>query len=298
MKSALYRKGDAFYAPGFEVYADKRRLGSGAQPADQVHWHDYCEVELVIGGRGEHELNRRRYPLTENCAYLITPLDFHRVQATDGEELELYHVQFGCTVLGSEMMRRIMSAREALLGGIAVRLKGKQQSRVRGAFEELMEEFDACRWDAVTMLRACLERLCVLILREAERGGQIAASAPHAVENTLVNHAVEYIQYNFRTPITLADAARRAHLSANYFGEQFHACMGVTFNEYLRTRRLEYAYCLLTETDLSVAEIVRESGFQSPSYFSQVFRARYGASPTHIRSGQRPHAARPKEEKS
>lgn len=285
MRSALYRKGDEFYAPGFEVYADRRRLGCGTRPdADQVHWHDYCEVELIIGGSGTHEFNNRRYALTESCVYLITPLDFHAVQVPAGEALELYHVQFGCSVLGSEMMRRIMAVRESLSGGIAVRLEEPLHSRVRGAFEELMEEFAARRKDGVTMLRACLERLCVLILREAERGEKIAASTPRTVESTVINQAIQFIQYNFRTDITLSDAARHVHLSNNYFGEQFRAYMGVTFSEYLRAQRLEYAYHLLTETGLSVSEIVRESGFQSLSYFSQIFRSRYGASPTQIRS--------------
>ena len=288
MRSALYRKGDAFYAPGFEVYVDRRQIGGGEWPdANQVHWHDYCEVELIAGGCGMHAFNNHRYALEENCAYLITPLDFHAVEVPSGETLELYHVQFGCTVLSGEMMRRIMSVRESLSGGVALQLEPPTVARVRDAFEELLEEFTSRRKDGVTMLRVCLERLCVLILREAERGMQITASAPRKVDNAVINRAVEYIQYHFRSPITLSDAARRAHLSSNYFGEQFRAAMGMTFNEYLRTQRLEYAYHLLMETELSISEIMRESGFQSLSYFSQIFRARYSASPTQIREKRR-----------
>lgn len=288
MRSALYRKGDEFYAPGFEVYADRRRLEADSLPhVDLIHWHDYCEVELIIRGRGMHEFNNRRYELVENGAYLITPLDFHAVHVEDGEELELYHVQFGCTVLGSEMMRRIMAVRESLPGGIAVQLKPPVLERVQDAFEEMLEEFAARRKDGITMLRACLERLCVLILREAESCGHISSAATSTVENVAISKAVEYIQYNFRTPITLSDAAKRAHLSNNYFGELFRAHLGMTFNEYLRAQRLEYAYHLLTETNLSISEIVRESGFRSLSYFSQIFRSCYGASPTQIRHQQR-----------
>ena len=63
--------------------------------------------------------------------------------------------------------------------------------------------------------------------------------------------------------------------------------LGMSFSEYLRMQRLNYAHHLLTETQLSVSEIVRESGFKSLSYFSQIFRVRYGMSPTQLRQQQR-----------
>ena len=61
----------------------------------------------MLRGSGRHELNHRDYALNENSLYLITPMDFHAVQVDPACELALYHVQFGCSVLDSEMMRRI-----------------------------------------------------------------------------------------------------------------------------------------------------------------------------------------------
>jgi len=281
MTSGLYRRGDRFYGPEFELYADRRVLEKGH--ADQVHWHDYCEVELIISGRGWHEMNGCRYPLHEHCVYLITPMDFHAVSTLPQESIELYHVQFGCSVLSSESMQRLTRASAGGMHGIAAEPRGVQQAQIRSMFEEILEEFSVRREDSPAMLRACLERLCLLILRQVEPGEKEPAGIQRADEHAAINEAIQYMQYNFRSPISLADIARRVHLSDNYFGELFRARLGMSLHEYLRKLRLSYACRLLVETELSVSEIAKESGFRSLSYFAEIFKAAYGAAPTVFR---------------
>lgn len=281
MHKSLYRKGDRFYAPGFEVYVDRRQVGGSVD----VHWHDYCEVEMVISGRGVHEINNQRYTLAENCVYLVTPLDFHNV-CPEGE-MEIFHVQFGCSVLGSEMMQRITRTRETREEGIAARTDGRLAEKLRALFEEMEEEFSARREDSVSMLRCCLERLCILILREAEKGEKPGRHSARGQENTVMNRAIQYVQYNFRNPITLSQTARQVHLSDNYFGELFRNRMGMSFNRYLRGQRMAYAVRLLEETELNIAEVVRESGFRSAAYFAEIFKKEYGETPTQFRCARR-----------
>lgn len=279
MGSALYQKGDRFYSGELELYADRRMLtGSGPK---HIHWHDYCEVELILSGRGTHEMSGQRYPLRPDCVYLITPMDFHDVLVEGDQPLQLYHVQFGCSVLDPEIMQRI----SALTPGIAAQLSEPLAGKVRALFGDILSEFTARREDSPAMLRACLQQLCLTILREAEAAGHdpVFSGKAHGEENDVIRQAIQYIQYNFRSSISLADAARLVHLSNNYFGELFRARMNMTFHEYLRKKRLTYACRLITETELSISEIARESGFQSLSYFTEIFRAAHGLTPTKFR---------------
>lgn len=281
MESTLYRKGDQFYSPSFELFADQRTLTSGS--VSQIHWHDYCEVELILSGRGVHEMSGRRSQLQRNCVYLITPMDFHDVIVEENRPLQLYHVQFGCSVLSSEIMQRI----SLLTPGISAHLNESVAEKIRAMFEEILVEFSARHEDSPAMLHACLERLCLLILREAERAEGIPTVKGHVEENVAIHQAVQFIQYNFRSAISLSDAARLVHLSNNYFGELFRVRLGMTFHEYLRKQRLDYACRLITDTDLNVSEIARESGFQSLSYFTEIFKAAYGLTPTLFRQKKR-----------
>ena len=55
-------------------------------------------------------------------------------------------------------------------------------------------------------------------------------------------------------------------------------------NVYLIYCRLSKGAELLASTDLSVAEICYEVGFSGASYFAEMFRKRYGCSPSQYRA--------------
>jgi len=281
-RKGLYRQGDEFYSPEFELNVDRRFVddcGSG----DSVHWHDYCEVEYVLNGSGEHLINNHRYALGPGSVYLVTPVDFHRVVCRGEQPLELYHIQFGCSVMNEDMMQRIIRTQAIHPGGISCLMTGDLQDTVRAAFEQMHREFEARQHDSAVMLRSCLERLCIMILREAERGLSIPEHATDEEDHAAVNRAVQFIRYNFRSRITLAETAGHVHLSVNYFGELFRRRVGMSFNAYLQKCRLDYACRLLSDTRMNISEIAGESGFRTASYFSEVFRSRFGCSPTTFR---------------
>lgn len=284
MYKGLHRARDAFYSPTFELFVDQRTLEplspDASRKGDTMHWHDYCEVEFVVSGHGIHRRNQHTESLLENSVYLVTPMDFHCVLPTNDAPLQLYHVQFGCSVPNSALMQRITQAQQRLPFGISAHLSGEEVRLVRESFEQLLDEFTARRPDGISMMRACLERLCIFILRAAERAANFTSDETHISEGNAVNQVIQSLQYNFRSPVTLAEMARQVHLSPNYLGELFRRQMGETFNEYLRRLRIDYAAQLLTETELNVSEIAGESGFRSLAYFSEIFKRRYGATPT------------------
>lgn len=286
MKKVMHRARDQFYSEDFEFFIDRRSLSPGALH-EGLHWHDYCEVEFICSGRGDHYLNNVYHEISPGSVYMLTPMDFHSVNAKAGEELVLYHIQFGSSTLGSSLMQRISQDREQLGRGFSVQLTGHEADSIRTDFEQLLAEFDERNSDGVMMMRACLERLCIRILRMMESDAPSAPTPAPVNENAAVKSAIQYVQYNFRSPITLNEMAKMVHLSCNYFGELFRTHMGVSFGEYLRSRRLECAHRLLADTELSISEIARESGFRTMSHFSETFRRRYGVTPTEFRRGER-----------
>ncbi|MNY44832.1 HTH-type transcriptional regulator CdhR [compost metagenome] len=57
------------------------------------------------------------------------------------------------------------------------------------------------------------------------------------------------------------------------------ALLGGGTNDLILNIRLEKACALLRNPDLTVAEIADQTGFTSQSYFSTVFKTRFGVSP-------------------
>ena len=58
------------------------------------------------------------------------------------------------------------------------------------------------------------------------------------------------------------------------------ALLDCNITDYILNRRLQKAKYLLLNEDVSIAEITYQVGFASPTYFSTVFKAKYGCTPT------------------
>lgn len=92
-------------------------------------------------------------------------------------------------------------------------------------------------------------------------------------------------------PLSVADMARAAGLSPAHFSREFKRTFGESPHQYLLTRRLERAACLLRATDWSVAEVSFAVGSGSIGSFTTSFHRVFGRSPTAYR-GAWPPAAR------
>lgn len=90
---------------------------------------------------------------------------------------------------------------------------------------------------------------------------------------------LEYLSENFRQKITIEELARRACLSRPQFHRQFKALTGMTPIAFVTNLRLREVEKLLLHTDLSIAEIAAEVGWNDPFYLSRTFRNAYGISP-------------------
>ncbi len=92
----------------------------------------------------------------------------------------------------------------------------------------------------------------------------------------------EYLHCRSSGPVSLEEAARSAALSAYHFHRAFRQIHGLTPHVYVTRLRLARARDLLGRGS-SVLETCLECGFQSPTSFSRLFRARFGVLPSQIR---------------
>jgi len=99
-----------------------------------------------------------------------------------------------------------------------------------------------------------------------------------------IQSAVDYININFRTVISVEELAGLAHLGVSRFHECFKQETGMTMIEYKNSVAVKHAALLLLDGDRkSIEEISSECGFQSAEYFRRVFRKYTGKSPKEYR---------------
>lgn len=113
---------------------------------------------------------------------------------------------------------------------------------------------------------------------------ECAKNAPgDFVENAYVRKLREFIQIHGIEGFDAKEVETVCGLSYKYAGTLFKGETGQTIREYQRTLRIRKAKQLLKETDRSVAEIAQLTGFSDVFYFSKVFHAEQGCSPSEYR---------------
>lgn len=99
-----------------------------------------------------------------------------------------------------------------------------------------------------------------------------------------LRRAVEYINQNLASPLTLLSIANAVSLSTGHFAHAFRATTGVAPHRYIVERRVERAKRLLRESDLPITEIADRIGCASHSHFSVLFHRVTGVSPRQFRT--------------
>jgi len=116
----------------------------------------------------------------------------------------------------------------------------------------------------------------------AQPGTPPAAVTPSQYHK--IQQAVRFINDNYRTDIRLDAAAREAGMSPAHFSRMFKKVMGLSYQDYLNSRRITKAKYLLRTSAQSVTEISVFLGFADPTGFGRLFKKLTGHTPSFYRS--------------
>lgn len=97
-----------------------------------------------------------------------------------------------------------------------------------------------------------------------------------------MSKVIEHIMMNFKSEIHLEDVAKMIAMNKTAFCRYFKQNTNKTFINFLNEVRINYACKLLKEKNASntVSMACYDSGFNSLSYFSRIFKKNIGCAPT------------------
>ncbi len=119
-----------------------------------------------------------------------------------------------------------------------------------------------------------------LVIINLSDNAYIGSIGVHEEYPVIIKQVLEYIYQNYMHDISLTDISTITSLSEPYISKLFKAVINTSFTEYLCNLRISKSKTLLDNTDLSLKEIAKLSGFRNYNYFISVFKNKTGFSPT------------------
>lgn len=266
-------------------HADSREI------AVPWHWHEEVEFSLVRQGALRVHLAGRSFEFAAGEGFFLNANVLHSMEPASRGEAVLWDSHmvhpmllgaYSKSVFDSKYIAPILNDKRMEL--ISFREQNDDQRqvlsllrRVADAQESEFAEFET---------RNLFSEVWLCLLREQrELGRRAALTKPVSQER--IQQMLAYINANYQQKLTLEEIAASAIISKRECLRCFQSCIGKTPFEYLMDYRVQMAERLLHAGDLPVTEIAVQTGFSNSAYFSKVFRALRGMSPSQYRKAMR-----------
>ena len=97
-----------------------------------------------------------------------------------------------------------------------------------------------------------------------------------------VEYVAKRIQGDLSTNLSVETLAKEAGTNVNKLQEGFKYVYDLTVNKYMQHIKLEAAKEMLKLSEKNISEIVTSIGLNNRSYFSKIFKEKYGVSPKYF----------------
>jgi len=190
-----------------------------------MHLHSFYELEMVLSGTGEQNLNGTVYPIGPDSVYFLTPIDFHAV--TPHGDMEIVNISFDETLLSPQLRLLFMNRRDNFIFT-------DQGSALRHTVELLQQEQERHDEYSEICRRDLLEVVLYAVARRKGRG---------YTGSTQVHSSMQYLFRHFREDISLETVAAQSGYTPNYFSYLFHEITGEKFVDFWAIYGLITAKC-------------------------------------------------------
>lgn len=273
------------YIYSFHVRQDKF-------PRNHHTWHYHEELELMYiqKGSGTLFIGDCIQPFTPDTFVLIgknTPHYWFFDQLDTNEEDSLMSCivihfkenSFGELFMSCPEMNCINQLLVASKKGLFI--YSKNNNRLKSLFEDMLESKGSYR---------IINFLTILTLFSEQPYNSLVSDSydtlNHQTDEKRMNRIMEYIQFHYRSNISISELANEAQLTRNSLCRYFKQKTGKTPIQFIMELRIAHACRLLRDQQMSLKEICYECGFNNLVHFHKSFKVHVAISPNVYRKNK------------
>ncbi|WP_033565348.1 helix-turn-helix transcriptional regulator [Sphingobacterium sp. SYP-B4668] len=246
-------------------------------PADHVFsWNngrilDGYYIVFITAGRGVFEsANTSPQVMEPGMCFLLFPGIWHRYKPDPAFGWEEYWVGFNGNY-PQHIMSRLFNPESPFI-------KTGLSKDVMGALTQLLGAVSQAQIGYQQVISGTTLQIIGLLNRI-----NLTEKTDSDPETIWVSKAIFKFQNELANPINMEDLVAEFPISYSKFRKSFKRLTGKSPNQYHLDLRLDKAQELLRTTRLSITEVGYQTGFDSPFYFSRLFKKKFGLSPKNLR---------------
>ncbi|MDO5425729.1 MAG: AraC family transcriptional regulator [Eubacteriales bacterium] len=245
------------------------------------HWHHEYEIIYLEYGKMTFELDGRPITLLDNQAIFVNRYQIHSCCCFPKTKCRYVCIVFGERFLFPDPKALIYQKyilplnQNRLIPPEVFRGKYPWEREILISIRQLLSLNQAQSEGYELGQQLALLNIFHIMI---ENGAFTPIPDVQSSARTWIKRSLNLIQCNYNTDLRVEDIARELNMCTEHFIRSFKKHVGKTPKEYLIKYRIDQAISLLLSTDLSVADIAQQCGFNDVSYFSRCFRKNTGYS--------------------
>lgn len=253
------------------------------------HTHDYIEIMYVCNGHITHVIGGREITMSAGDFLFMNQHVSHSMKKAGEDDIGINFIVL--PEFFDIPLKMLKEDKNTLLADFLVNIFRKNEKtpqylhfKTAGniAIENLIENIISSLLNETGDENINRFTMGLIFLHIIENMDTISEDSLLNENDMIASTALQYINTNYKS-ITLKELAESMHQTSSNICKIIKKATGYTFSDLLQRKRISQAAEFLTETNMTVAEIMNAVGYENSSHFYGLFKDIYGVSPREYR---------------
>lgn len=249
--------------------------------AYEWHIHNECEVIMLLKGKMIFWAGETEYELLPGDIIFVNENVPHKTktEANSSNFLMQMRQETNTDTIGQNLLRYVNRSNS---DSAVFRAGTKINSMIRACIDNIIEENTKKQRAYDIFIKSEVLKIFAIL----QRFGAVEDISNYFDVNYTkrILPVLEYVDIHYTDNITLEQMSNLLNVDKAHFCRIFKKAVNASFVQYLNFVRVLKAEKLLLKTDKPIAQIAEETGFSSPAYFAEVFKANMSASPSYYKN--------------
>lgn len=255
----------------------------------EKHLHEFIELVYVVDGQITHLINGEKFVAQKGSMLVINKNETHEFYNIGNNAYINLHV-VPEKMSGQDVFYKKINSVLHKMGGKEcfewealprmIQFGGIKMIEIENLLRYMINEINSRTFGYEVILMECL----MLVLIEIERKlHEVSGGLKEYYGSVKFYEIKNFIDENCFRKVTLVDIAKEFYCSPVYLGRLFKRCMGKSFIEYVRDKRMEKAIELLITSNITIEELAMSVGYSDKTQFYSIFEKYTGKTPKKYR---------------